>query len=164
MVYLTAASKTFNIAGQRTGNMIIPDPELRAAMKRRLNLLDYKPSALAIQMIAAAYSVPGAEWADAQLVHLENNRRIFDEAVNAIPGVRSLPLQSTFLAWVDFSDTGMTPDEIAARIRNDARIAVSSGPGFGAGGEMFQRFNLATQTPRVVDACERLQAALGDLQ
>jgi cysteine-S-conjugate beta-lyase len=163
-VYMTSASKTFNIAGQRTGNMIIPDPELRSDMRKRLNSLDYKPSALGVAMIEAAYSPDGANWVDAQIAHLDANRQLFDAAVNAIPGVRSLPLQSTFLAWVDFEGTGMTPKEIASRIRDRAKIAVSQGPGFGAGGELFQRFNLATQKSRVEDACARLSAAFGDLQ
>lgn len=163
-VYLTAASKTFNIAGQRTGNMIIPDPERRAAMQQRLRSLDYKASALGLQMIEAAYSPEGAQWVDAQVAHLDRNRKLFDEAVNAIPGLWSMPLQSTYLAWVDFSGTGMAFEEIAARIRDDARIAVSPGPSFGAGGESFQRFNLATQGARVEDACERLRVAFADLQ
>ncbi|MFD3191266.1 MalY/PatB family protein [Sedimentitalea sp. HM32M-2] len=163
-VYLTAPSKTFNIAGQRTGNMIIPDPDLRAAMKQRLVALDYSPSALGISMITAAYSPEGARWVDAQIAHLDGNRRLFDAAINAIPGLWSMPLQSTYLAWVDFSGTGMSPDEVATRIRDDARIAVSPGPGFGAGGETFQRFNLATQRWRVQEACNRMQAAFADLQ
>lgn len=164
LVCLTAASKTFNIAGQRTGNMIIADPTLRAAMKQRLYTLDYDPGMLAIAMITAAYSPEGAEWVDAQLEHLSHNRAIFDAAVNAIPGLRSMPLQSTYLAWVDFEGTGMTAAEIARRIREDAKIAVSPGPGFGSGGELFQRFNLATQTSRIEDACARLQHAFRDLQ
>ncbi|MGB3278608.1 MAG: aminotransferase class I/II-fold pyridoxal phosphate-dependent enzyme, partial [Pseudorhodobacter sp.] len=102
-VTMVAASKTFNIAGQRTGNMIIPDAALRGAMAKRLATLDYSPSALGLHMITAAYSPAGAEWVDAQIAHLEGNRKLFDEGVNAIPGVRSLPLQSTYLAWVDFS-------------------------------------------------------------
>ena len=133
-------------------------------MKRRLTSLDYYPSALGVQMITAAYSPAGAAWVDAQLVHLEGNRKLFDEGVNAIPGVRSLPLQSTFLAWVDFAGTGMTFDEIATRIRDRAKIAVSPGPNFGAGGELCQRINLATQRATVADAVKRLQAAFSDLQ
>lgn len=163
-VTLTASSKTFNIAGQRTGNMIIPDGTLRAAMRHRQVTLDYGPSSLAVDMITAAYSPAGAEWVDEQVAYLDENRRIFDQAINAIPGLKSLPLQSTYLAWVDFEDTGMTHKEIAARIRDDAKIAVSQGPGFGAGGEMFQRFNLATQRSRVIDACERMTRAFSDLQ
>lgn len=163
-VYLTAASKTFNIAGQRTGNMIIADPDLRQAMSKRLTTLDYKPSALGVAMITAAYSPDGAAWADAQIAHLQTNCTIFDEGINAIPGVKSMPLQSTYLGWVDFADTGMTHDEVAARIRDKAKIAVSQGPTFGAGGETFMRFNLATQTAKVEEAVRRMQEAFSDLQ
>ena len=163
-VYVTAASKTFNIAGQRTGNMIIADDALRGQMRKRLNALDYKPSLLGITMITAAYSPEGAAWADAQVAHLQKNREIFDAGINTIPGVRSLPLQSTYLAWVDFSGTGMTTDEVSARIRDQARIAVSQGPTFGAGGETFMRFNLATQPHIVEEAVARMQDAFSDLQ
>ena len=144
-VYLTAASKTFNIAGLRTGNMIIPDATLRDAVRQKLRGLDYNPSSLGLRMIQAAYCPQGAAWVDAQIAHLDRNRRVFDARLNAIPGVRSLPLQSTFLAWVDFSGTGMKFQEINARIRDQARIAASPGPAFGAGGENFMRFNFATQ-------------------
>ena len=163
-VTLTAASKTFNIAGQRTRNMIIPDPKLRAAMKQRLQTLDYDPGALGVAMITAAYSPEGAEWVDAQIAHLEGNRRLFDQTITEIPGLWSMPLQATYLAWVDFSGTGMDHAEFVRRLREDARIATSSGPGFGTGGETFERFNLATQRARVEDACLRLKQAFGDLQ
>ena len=101
---------------------------------------------------------------DAQIAYLEGNREIFDQAINAIPGLKSLPLQSTYLAWVDFEDTGMSHDEVESRIRDVAKIAVSQGPSFGAGGEFFQRFNLATQRSRVIEACDRMTRAFSDLQ
>ncbi len=164
LVTLTAASKTFNIAGQRTGNMIIADDGLRAAMTHRLNTLDYAPSAMGVQMITAAYSPEGAAWLDAQMRHLDGNRQAFDAAIAGIPGLWSMPLQATYLAWVDFSGTGMSYDEITARVRDGAGIAASPGPGFGTGGEMHLRFNLATQRARVQDACARLRGAFADLQ
>jgi len=163
-IYLTAASKTFNIAGQRTGNMIIADDKLRGEMRQRLRSLDYAPTGFGITMITAAYSPQGAAWVDAQIAHLQTNREIFDAGINAIPGVKSLPLQSTYLAWVDFADTGMSHEEVATRIRETAKIAVSQGPTFGAGGETFMRFNLATQRANVEEAVERMQAAFADLQ
>jgi cystathionine beta-lyase len=163
-IYLTAASKTFNIAGMRTGNMIIPDPDLRAAMNQRLYSLDYKPSALGVTMIQAAYSPEGAVWADAQIDHLQGNRIAFDAGINAIPGVWSMPLQSTYLGWVDFSGTGMTFDEFWPRIRDVARIAASPGPDFGTGGESFMRFNLAAPRSVIDEAVRRMQAAFADLQ
>jgi cystathionine beta-lyase len=163
-VIVTASSKTFNIAGLKTGNIIIPDATLRTAMAQRLRSLDYAPNRMGLEMVTAAYTPEGADWVDAQIAHLIENRRIFDDAVNVIPGVRSLPLASTYLAWVDFSGTGMSFDEISRRVRKDARIAPSPGPEFGPGGETFLRFNLATQRYRVEEAAARLQEAFRDLQ
>jgi len=163
-VYTTAASKTFNIAGQRTGNMIIPDEKLRAAMKQRQRTLDYDASALGVRMIEAAYSPEGAIWVDEQVAYLDGNRALFDAGVNAIPGVSSMPLQATYLAWVDFSGTGMGFDEFSARIRDVAKIAASPGPSFGAGGENSMRFNLAAPRSVIADAVGRLQRAFADLQ
>ncbi|MBC7143163.1 MAG: aminotransferase class I/II-fold pyridoxal phosphate-dependent enzyme, partial [Rhodobacteraceae bacterium] len=89
LVTATAASKTFNIAGQRTGNLTIADPNLRSDIAARLRALDSRPNALGVKMVTAAYSPDGATWADAQIAHLDSVRQIFDAGVNAIPGVRS---------------------------------------------------------------------------
>ena len=164
LIVLTSASKTFNIAGQRTGNMIIPEPGLRGQMAKRLSALDYKPGSLGLAMITAAYSPEGALWVDAQIDHLDGNRQLFDSAIAQIPGVTSFPLQATYLAWVDFEDTGMSHTEVIKRVQKDARIAPSDGPTFGLGGENFLRFNLATQKQRVKEACTRLLDAFSDLQ
>ncbi|MCT4371989.1 PatB family C-S lyase [Yangia mangrovi] len=164
LVTLTAASKTFNIAGQRVGALTISDAGLRQRMEDRLTALDSKPNALGLIMSAAAYSPEGAEWVDAQIAHLEGNRALFDEMVNAIPGMRSMPLQATYLAWVDFSGTGMDFDEVNARVRDIARIAVSPGPSFGTGGETFMRINLAAPRAIIAEAGTRLQRAFADLQ
>ena len=164
MVLLTSASKTFNIAGQKTGNIIAPDAELRGRLAGRLRALDQQPNMLGMMMVEAAYSPAGAEWADAQAAHIAGNAAAFDALVNTIPGVRSLPLQSTYLAWVDFGGTGMPFEEIRDRIHKGARIACSHGPEFGAPGAQFMRFNLATSRARVEEAGRRLIAAFDDLQ
>ncbi|MCK4712140.1 MAG: aminotransferase, partial [Marinosulfonomonas sp.] len=96
--------------------------------------------------------------------YLTENRRIFDDAINAIPGLKSMSLEATYLAWVDFSGTGMAQSEYAARVEKTAKIAVNHGETFGAGGEGFLRFNLATPRAVVQEAVERLQAAFADLQ
>lgn len=163
-ITITAASKTFNIPGLRTGQAIIPDERLRAAYQRRITMTEYAPGAPGVVATIAAYSDAGAAWADEQLAYLTENRRVFDKGINAIPGVWSMPLQSTFLAWVDFSNTGMSSDEVARRIRDDAEIGVSLGPSFGAGGESFNRFNLAMPRAQIEEAVARMQSAFADLQ
>jgi cystathionine beta-lyase len=98
------------------------------------------------------------------MVYLDGNRRVFDAGIAGIPGLDSMPLESTFLSWVDFSGTGMMPAEFTRRIEKDARIAVNHGATFGRGGESFMRFNIGTQRARFEDAVTRLRAAFGDLQ
>lgn len=164
LVTLTSATKTFNIAGVHLGNAIITDPALRQTYADRLAGLGISPGLFGLPMVAAAYSPEGAAWLDALMGYLEGNRRLFDEGINAIPGLRSMPLESTYLAWVDFSGTGMTREEFTARVERDARVAANHGTAFGLGGEDYLRFNLAMPRARVAEAVTRLQAAFTDLQ
>ncbi|MCB1311859.1 MAG: pyridoxal phosphate-dependent aminotransferase [Sedimentitalea sp.] len=164
LVMLTAPSKTFNMAGLHTGNTIIPDPDLRARFAARMGALSVAPNSFGQAAAAAAYSPQGAAWVDALMDYLDGNRRAFDAAIARIPGLASMPLEGTFLAWVDFSGTGMEPKEFIRRVERDARIATNHGASFGTGGESFLRFNIGTQRARIEEAGERLAAAFADLQ
>ncbi|HKL04617.1 MAG TPA: MalY/PatB family protein [Roseovarius sp.] len=164
LVMMTATTKTFNIAGAHLGNVIIPDETLRARFGARMAALGLSPNSFGLMMAEAAYSPEGAEWVDALTTYLDGNRQVFDTAINAIPGLRSMPLEATYLAWVDFSGTGMDRAEFTRRVEQDARIAANHGPTFGTGGEEFLRFNLATPRTRVEEAAKRLQQAFADLQ
>ncbi|WP_449044563.1 MalY/PatB family protein [Paracoccus versutus] len=164
LVTLTAATKTFNIAGAHIGNLIVADEGLRKRLQGRLMALGISPGLFGPGMVAAAYSPEGAAWVDALVAYLDGNRRLFDEGVNAIPGIRSMPLQATYLAWVDFSGTGMERAEFTRRVEQGARIAANHGGTFGTGGEDFLRFNIATPRARVAEAVARLQEAFRDLQ
>lgn len=164
LVMMTATTKTFNIAGSHIGNVIIPDAALRAKFAAVMNGLGISPNSFGLFMATAAYSEEGAAWLDALMVYLTENKRIFDEGVNAIPGLKSMALEATYLAWVDFSGTGMTREEFTDRVQKSARIAANHGPSFGKGGDTCLRFNLATPRARVVEAVARLQSAFSDLQ
>ncbi|WP_347267433.1 PatB family C-S lyase [Paracoccus sp. (in: a-proteobacteria)] len=164
LVTLSAATKTFNIAGAHIGNLIVADPDLRQRLQARMMALGISPGLFGLGMVAAAYSPEGAAWVDRLTAYLDGNRRLFDHGVNAIPGLGSMPLQATYLAWVDFSGTGMAREEFTARVERTARIAANHGSTFGSGGESFLRFNLATPRARVAEAVARLKEAFGDLQ
>lgn len=164
LVMMTAATKTFNIAGAHIGNVIIPDAKLRARFAQVMLGLGISPNSFGMEMVTAAYSPEGAAWVDALVSYLDGNRRIFDDAIAAIPGLVSMPLEATYLSWVGFANTGLTPTEAQARIEQGARIAANHGATFGRGGETYLRFNLATPRARIIEAADRLRAAFADLQ
>jgi cystathionine beta-lyase len=162
LVMLTATTKTFNIAGALTGNAIVPDAALRERLAGRIAAAGGGPNRFGVLMATAAYA-EGDAWVDALCAYLGENAREFDAGVASIPGLRSMRLEATYLAWVDFAGTGMAPAEFAARVRQ-ARIAPSPGTQFGAGGESWLRFNIGTPRARVREAVARLREAFADLQ
>ena len=164
LVTMSATTKTFNIAGSHTGNVIIADDRLRAAFAAKMAALGISGNSFGMHMATAAYSPEGAAWVDALVAYLDGNRKVFDAGIGEIPGLASMPLEATYLAWVDFAGLGMGADAANARVAGEARIAANHGASFGAGGESFLRFNLATPRARVVEAVERLQKAFADVQ
>ena len=164
LVMMTATTKTFTIAGSHIGNVIIADAALRARFAVRMNAQGISPNAFGMHMATAAYSPEGAAWVEGLMRYLDGNRQVFDAGLAAIPGVRSMALEATYLAWVDFAGTGMKPAEFTRRVERDARIAVNHGVVFGTGGETALRFNIAMPRAQLAEAVARLQRAFADLQ
>ncbi len=164
LVMMTATTKTFNIAGSHSGNVIIEDPDLRARFGKRMAALGLSPNSFGLFMATAAYSPAGAAWVDELRGYLDQNRKIFDAGINAIPGLSSMNLEATYLAWVDFAGTGMSREEFTARVQDTAKIAANHGPTFGTGGDSFLRFNLGAPKAQIEDAVRRMQTAFADLQ
>jgi len=162
IVTLTAASKTFNLAGLKSGNVIIADANLRA----RYVDAQEKGGTFSTNMFGplaatAAYN-DGAQWLDALLVYLATNRDIVTDVVaRELPGVTCRPVEGTYLAWLDFSGTGLSPDEISDRTLQ-AGLALNEGPMFGLGGENFMRLNFACPRSVLMAGLERLVGAFND--
>ncbi len=163
LVMLTAATKTFNVAGALTGNAIIPDASLRERFAAVHAAAGTGPNRFGLIIATAAYE-GGDAWLDALRSYLAGNAAVLAEGLAAIPGVRPMPLDSTYLAWVDFAGTGMDEAEVLDRIQRVARVAPSHGRSFGKGGDTFQRFNIATPRARVTEAVARIREAFADLQ
>ena len=118
LITCVAATKTFNLAGAHVGACITSN----AALKRRLDarimasgLGSY--NSFGMLTTEAAWRT-GEAWLEALLRYLAASRDLFDARIEAaVPGARSMPLCATYLAWVDFSGTGLSPEEVAARVK-----------------------------------------------
>jgi cysteine-S-conjugate beta-lyase len=164
LITCVAATKTFNLAGAHVGACITSNATLKKKLDARIaasGLGSYNR----FGMIAteAAWRT-GEPWLDALLPYLANNRDLFDARIEvAAPGARAMHLDGTYLAWVDFSKTGLTPADVASRVKQ-ARIFVSPGEQFGPGGATWLRINFATPRPILEEALGRLDNAFADLR
>jgi cystathionine beta-lyase len=165
LVTCISATKTFNLAGAHVGALIATNPELKRRIDERIgasSLASYNR----FGMIAteAAWRT-GASWLDALLPYLVENRDVFDRGIEAAaPGARSMRLDATYLAWVNFSGTGLAPTAVAGRVRAGARVFPSPGSQFGPGGDGWLRFNFAMPRPLLLEALDRLDSAFQDLR
>jgi cystathionine beta-lyase len=151
----TAATKTFNIAGCHTGTTIIPNPKLRSIYDREHAAFGKTPNRFGMIMTEAAYK-EGAEWLDQLMDYLENNKKIFTSAMKSLADVNVFDLESTYLAWVDFSQLNISEAELKTMLVNEAGVAPSFGGGFGNTTGKFARFNLACRTEILELATQRL--------
>jgi cysteine-S-conjugate beta-lyase len=165
LITCVAATKTFNLAGAHVGACVTSNPELKRKLDARIAASGLGSYA-AFGMIAteAAWRT-GDAWLDELLPYLAGNRDLLDSRIEAAaPGARSMRLDATYLAWVNFSGTGLKAEDVAKRVSERARIFVSPGAQFGPGGETWLRFNFATPRPILREALDRLDDAFRDLR
>ena len=158
LMTLTSTTKTFNIAGMHTGNVIVSDEKLRSKFKKTLQALAISPSSFGIAMTTAAYN-GGDEWLDELLTYLAQNKDIFNMRVNQISGLISMPLESTYLCWVDYRSLNMSMSKYKQKIELQSKVVASYGNAFGSGGEGHLRFNIAMPRQLLDSALDRLQMA-----
>lgn len=165
LITCVAATKTFNLAGAHVGACVTTNPALKRRLDARIAASGLASYNLFGMIATEAAWRTGEAWLDALLPYLDANRKVFDARIEALaPGARSMRLEATYLAWVDFSKTGLPWQEVDRRVKECARIFASPGPQFGPGGEPWLRFNFAT--PRVIldDALGRLESTFADLR
>ena len=158
VVTVTSASKAWNIPGLKAAQVVLTrdsDVETWA---------DYfTPDKVGVGTFglianAAAYA-DGREWLDGVLGRLESNQRLLgDLLARHLPGVGFVPPEGTYLAWLDFRRYGL--DDPAAFLLEHARVALTGGGPFGAGGGGFARLNFATYPGIITEMVERIARAL----
>jgi cystathionine beta-lyase len=91
----------------------------------------------------------GGQWLDAVVADISSNSALLTKLLaEHLPGAVYQPVEATYLAWVDCRALGLGDDPAAVFLEH-GRVAFSSGPTFGVGGEGFIRVNIAT-TPEVL--------------
>ena len=157
----TAASKTFNLAGLKTSNIITPNRDLRERFEKTLvrNGL-FGVNTFGIVAVEAAYN-HGEEWLEEVMVYIENNYRFMESFIaEHLPQLKIIRPQGTYLVWVDFRNLGLDPTSRKAWLMDEARVYLNEGELFGPEGEGFERFNIACPRSILEEALERIKGTI----
>ncbi|MDR0977107.1 MAG: pyridoxal phosphate-dependent aminotransferase [Prevotellaceae bacterium] len=144
-VTCNAPSKTFNIAGVQVANIVAADDSVKRKINRALNVNEVCDiNVFAVEALIAAYN-EGEEWLEQLKPYLYDNYLYLKSFLQQnLPQLPVLPLEATYLAWVDCSALPKTSKEIATELLEKGKVWVNEGTMYGAAGEHFIRINLAT--------------------
>lgn len=153
-ITLMAPSKTYNIAGLGCSFAIITDPKLRQqfinvrkGIVPDVNLLGYTAA-------ISAYK-DGDAWNKQQLHYLRENRDYLQQEINQIPGLKLLPIEATYLAWIDISGAKLSNP---AHFFEQAGVGMSPGRDFGDAN--YMRLNFGCPRSTLEQAVHRIKTAL----
>lgn len=160
-IICTAPSKTFNLAGLQTSNIIISNKALREKFvmegDKYAVTMSNSFGALATE---AAYNY-GGQWLEEVLDYVEGNLHFITKYFKSnLPVLKVLPLEATYLAWIDCRELGLTPEELEKLFLSKAKVALNQGYVFGPGGEGFVRMNLACSRSTVEKAAQQMKEAI----
>lgn len=143
-VTCTAPSKTFNIAGLQTSNILIPNESIRNKFKAVLDSFGYeRPNVMGIIAAEAAYR-GGEEWLAAVWEYIENNLAFTKKFLaSRLPKMKLIEPEGTYLLWIDCNAYDITDKELENKLLYDAKLWLDMGSMFGPEGNKFFRFNIA---------------------
>ena len=158
-IILNSPSKSFNIAGLQIANIICQDAATRRRINRAINInevCDVNP--FAPEAVKAAYN-ESEEWIDALNQYLyDNYHTLYDYVTQYLPQWRVMPLEGTYLVWVDVSACCSSVSTYTERLLEEARVWINPGTMYGAeSGKGYIRINIACPRSRLVEALERIK-------
>jgi bifunctional pyridoxal-dependent enzyme with beta-cystathionase and maltose regulon repressor activities len=159
-IICTAPSKTFNVAGLLTSNLIIPNESLKnKVFNYRNDHAIYFCNMLGYKACEIAYN-ECEDWLEELLIVLNENRILIKNFMNDyIPEINVIELEGTYLQWLDCRKLGMSPKELEKFMVDEAYLFVDEGYVFGEAGEGFERINLACPTWVLKESLERMYTA-----
>ena len=157
-ILLDGFSKTFAMTGWRLGYAALPEPLVEPVTRLLINSVSCTPPAVQLAGVAALTGPRGE--VDAMREEFRRRRDAVVAGLNALPGVSCLVPRGAFYAFPNVTGTGIPSDALAARLLDEAGVAVLSGTAFGAHGAGYLRLSYANSLERIEEALAAMGALL----
>lgn len=154
-----APSKTFNIAGLATSEIIIPNENLRKQFEKVMydGVHLFVGNIFGELALEACYA-HGEEWLEQLLVYLKKNVDFVQQYIKEnLPEIKTFRHEATYLPWLDFSGFQMSHEELFRKLADRARVALNDGQIFGNEGRCCFRINVACPTSTLERAMEQIR-------
>ena len=156
LITVSAASKTFNLAGLIHSNIIISNDKLRKKYDEEIKKINQTEiNILGMLATQVAYE-KGSEWLENVKEIIEDNFNYLKTELNKnIPEITITNLEGTYLVFLDLRKI-IPIDKVKEFIQDKCNLAIDFGEWFGASFKGFIRINLATDPEIVKKAVESI--------
>ena len=154
-VIVDGFSKSFAMTGWRLGYAVAPKHVVDAMDLLVLNTFTCAAEFTQVAAIEALRDTTNS--VEAMVDEYRKRRDLFVAGLNRIPGFRCLLPDGAFYAWVNIEDTGMSAEEVAKLLLEEAGVAGIAGAAFGPQGKDYLRFSLVSARNLLEEALERMQ-------
>ncbi len=157
LIVLHSPNKAFNLGGLKTSYSIIPNSNVRQIFKHRLKMNSItSPNLFGVIGLTTAYT-EGEAWLEALTNYIRENyeytKKILETNIN---NWNLVPMEASYLPWVDISKTGKTSTEIINHTAKKAGVILEPGTNYTADGDNFIRLNIGTTRDLLIEALDRL--------
>lgn len=159
-----APSKTFNLAGMSSSVLVIPNAKLKTTYDNYLGDLHIQMGNIFGGVALEAAYNDGKDWLKEMINYIEGNTELVRQfAKKHATKMELIEPEATYLLWLDFRKLGLDDNALKQFIIKKAKLGLNHGAMFGAGGEGFQRMNVACPRSVVETALEQLEIALNSI-
>jgi aspartate aminotransferase len=154
--YVNGFSKIYAMTGWRLGYGVVPGDTVPAI---DLFINNTVSSTSTFTQLAAmkAFTAESAKIAKNMVQEFRKRRDVFVDGLNSIPGIHCLKPLGAFYLFPNISGIGLSSEEFANRLLNEAGVAALPGTAFGRYGEGYLRFSFANSLPNIQAAVERIR-------
>ena len=152
-----ATSKTFNLAGMKIANIIIPNMEIMAKWKTKIYEMENPLSIVAAQ---AAWQ-HGGEWLDQLEDYLDANFQYLESYLkDHLPQTKFSIPDATYLAWIDVSAYFTEEENLTLLFADKAGVLLEGGNMFVDNADGYIRLNLACPKSVLKEGLDRITKAI----
>lgn len=156
-----SSTKTFNLSGIQASVCVLRNKEEALLYFDEWRKKDiYRPNAIAVEAIMAAYS-KGEKWLENLKKYIEQNILYLDKYLKEnLPYIKFFIPEATYLCFIDFRSLGIDEDELQNILLQKANLVVVKGSVFGKSGRGYIRLNIACSRKKLEKVLNNLKNAL----
>jgi cystathionine beta-lyase len=153
-ICVTAASKSWNLAGLKCATVITAHPKQQERAKAMPAAVHFRASLFGAVASATAYQC--SDWLDSAIETFDSNRNYLKKLLTqSLPTVGYRVPDFSYLAWLDLTSLNLGENP-AQTLLEKGKLALNAGAMFGADSGNFVRLNFATSEEILDEAISRI--------